>query len=378
MVLERLDVAAAVVDRAVVAPASLLIAEGVIVAVGPPAEIGEVDLPTTRLDGTLVPGFVDLQVNGFAGRQFGMHPDALEATARPLLATGVTAFCPTITTRPWDRYEHDLAMLAPTASTAGPRNLGLHLEGPFLSPVQAGAHDRTSLRAANVGELEQLLGWAPTPVAIVTLAPELDGGEAVVRALRAAGIVASAGHTDATYEQLREAVTWGVTMITHLFNAQRGLGHRDPGVAGGGLLLGEVTVGVILDGHHVHPDLAAMVLEVAAGRVVAVTDAVATAGLEEGVHDFDGILLDTSSGAPRLADGTLAGSNLTMDAAFRFVARRHGLVAAVAATATTAARVVGRDDLGSIARTAAADLVLLDGEQQVRSVWLAGERVVTS
>lgn len=374
--MERFDVDRAVTPDRVIAPASVVVEGGRVVAVGEPAEIGVIGGAPTRLHGTLVPGFVDLQVNGIAGRQFGHESgeglDLLAETAAALVATGTTAFCPTITSRPLDDYPAAVAGLG-TTQTA-PRSLGLHLEGPFLSAAHAGAHDRASLIAPTPEAVERLLDLGD--VAIVTLAPELPGGRDAVARIVAAGAVVSAGHTDATYEQLRDAVDAGVTMVTHVFNAQRGVHHRDPGTAGGALLLDDLHVGIILDGEHVHPDLALLALRAAGERAFAVTDAIATAGLPAGRHTFGDITVDTTDGPPRLLDGTLAGSNLTMDAAFRFVAERLGLPAAVMATATTPARAVGRRDLGVIEPGAAADLVLLDERLEVRGVWCDGARVV--
>jgi len=370
--MERFDVDQVVTPTGVVAPASVVIESGRIVAVGDPAEVGAVGGTPTRLHGTLVPGFVDLQVNGIAGRQFGMGSDLLASTAAALVATGTTAFCPTLTTRPLDDYPAVVAGLG--AARTAPRNLGLHLEGPFLSSEHAGAHDRASLTAPTADAVERLLDLGD--IAIVTLAPELPGGRDAVARFVQAGVVVSAGHTDATYAQLRDAVDAGVTMVTHLFNAQRGIHHRDPGTAGGALLIDTLHVGIILDGEHVHPDLAFLALRAAGERAFAVTDAVATAGLPPGRHTFDGITVDTTGGPPRLLDGTLAGSNLTMDAAFRFVAEVLGLQAAVTATATAPARAVGRRDLGVVEPGTAADLVLLDDGLEVLGVWCDGVRVV--
>lgn len=373
---QRLDIDRAVTPGGIVAPASVLVDGTRVTAVATPSALGDVDAPVTRHPGTLVPGFVDLQVNGAAGHQYGSGSGGLRATAAALLATGVTAHCPTVTSRAWDRYAEALAGLGAPGGPAAPRNLGLHLEGPFLSPRQPGAHDPGVLVEPSARRVDELLEWAGSPVAIVTLAPELPGAHRAVGRLRNAGVVVSAGHTDATYGQLRAAVGVGVSMVTHVFNAQRGLHHREPGVAGGALLLDELRVSVILDGVHVHPDVAALALRVAAGRAFAVTDAMATAGLAPGRHELDGWTVDTTSGAPRLEDGTLAGSNLTMDAAFRFAAGACGLSEAVKVASTTPARAIGRDDLGVLAAGAAADLVLLDDDLLVAAVWRDGVRVV--
>jgi len=372
---QRLDVTRLVGTAGVVAPASVLIEDGQIRAAGTPASVGDAGVEATRIDATLVPGFVDLQVNGIGGIQYGIGDDGLTATASSLLAAGVTAHCPTITTREWSHYPAAFASLGDGPTGPAPRNLGLHLEGPFLSASRAGAHDAAAMREPTVALAEELVNWAGHNVAIVTLAPERPGALEVIVQLQELGIVVSAGHTDATFEQMGAAVDAGLSMVTHVFNAQRGLGHREPGVAGAALRLEGLTVGIILDGHHVHPDVALLVLEAAAGRCFAVTDAIATAGLPPGLHEFAGMVVDTSSGAPRLPNGVLAGSNLTMDAAFRFVASRCGLVEAVAATAAIPARAVGHPELAAIEAGTPADFVALDDDMAVVAVWVDGQQV---
>lgn len=373
--MRRIDATSAVLPTGVVAPVSVLVADGRVVAAAAPSAVGATDVPTAMVDATLVPGFVDLQVNGIAGQQYGTPGVDRSATAGALLRSGVTAHCPTITTRPLARYAEVAADLARGPDGPAPRDLGLHLEGPFLSPAHCGAHDAAAMCNPTDEAVDTVLAALDRSIAIWTLAPERPGALDAIRRLATHGTVVSAGHTDATFAQVRAACDAGLRMVTHVFNAQRGVHHREPGTAGAALTLDDLVVGIILDDVHVHPALADLVLRAAAGRVVGVTDAVATAGLPPGRHEFGGVVVDTTSGAPRLADGTLAGSNLTMDGVFRRVATVHGLGEAAAVTATTPAAALGRTDLGTIAPGAHADLVALDADLQVTDVWLAGDRV---
>jgi len=358
----RLDVGRAVLPGGVVAPASVLVEHGLVVAAGAPASVGEVAGASVvaRPDLLGVPGFVDLQVNGAAGVDFGRPGGAdWDAVSELLAATGVTACCPTIPSAPPDAYGPALDALGAWASRAGggadgmgrPRVLGVHLEGPFLNPARRGAHPPEVLANPDPGWVSQWLD-GPVPVAIVTLAPELTGASEVVRFLAGRGVVVSAGHTEASYERMVAFVGEGGSMVTHLFNGQAPLHHREPGVVGAALALDGLSVGIILDGVHVHEGVAAAALRSMGERGFVVTDAVA--------------------GPERLADGTLAGSHLSMDDAFRRAVRLLGLARAVEVCGTTPARAVGRPDLGVLAPGAAADLVLLDDDLSVVDVWVAG------
>lgn len=381
----RVDVGAAVIGDRLVAPASLVVGhDGTLVAVGEPSAVGDVAgvERVTASDAVAVPGFVDLQVNGAAGHDF-RTPDAdrCRAALAALAATGTTACCPTIVTSPRAVYDPALRTVA-DATVAGdataPLVLGVHLEGPFLRLERRGAHDPGSLQPPDAGWAAALVDASPVPVAIWTLAPELDGAADLVRVLRQRGVVVSAGHTDATYDEVVAAVDAGVSMVTHLFNAQRGLHHRDPGVVGAALDLAALRVGVIADGHHVHPAVVRTALRVLGERAFLVTDAIAAAGLPAGDHRSLGRAVDTSSGAPMTADGVLAGSLLTMDQAFRNVLADVGWVTAAHLTSASPASAVGRDDLGTLEAGRRADVVLLDrSSAQLTGVLCAGRWVVS-
>lgn len=337
--------------------------------------------------GILAPGLIDLQINGFAGVDFATVRDrgALERVSSVLLATGVTAYLPTLITGPPEqlrgalRWWHDAARdgSGPSAR-AGPRVLGLHVEGPFLSPAYAGAHPAEHLRPPDAGELERMLDGAGGLVKLLTLAPELPGADRLIALARRRRVLVSAGHTDATYEQARAAFRAGLRMVTHLFNAMRPMHHREPGIVGAALEDDRVTAGLIADMVHVHPAMVKMAIERKGWkRVALVTDAVAAAGEADDRRRIRSSVLAgravSVSDAPRLPTGTLAGSLLTLAAAVRNVTSLGvPLRDAVLMASAVPASLLGRSDLGRIVPGARADLVLFDRSLRVRAVYVAG------
>ncbi len=253
--------------------------------------------------------------------------------------------------------------------------LGVHLEGPYLSPRRHGAHDPALLRPIDIAEI---LAWAdPALVRIVTLAPELPGAPAAIEALRARGIVVSAGHSDATFSEAQAGIAAGVTWGTHLFNAMSGLGHREPGLAGA-LLAAPFPCGLIVDGEHVHPAVVALVLRArGAAGITLVTDCMAAMGMPAGHYTLSNreVLVDETTA--RLADGTLAGSILTMDAAVRNAVAFAGcgLADAVRMAATTPAALLGLAQQGRLAAGCTADLAVLDDTCHVMQTFVGGELV---
>jgi N-acetylglucosamine-6-phosphate deacetylase len=321
-----------------------------------------------------VPGFVDLQVNGFAGIDFcDADTDGYRRAGDALLETGVTAYLPTFITAPEDRL---LAALREVPLLPdGPRILGVHLEGPFLSPRRLGIHPAASRRDPDVGLLERLLDAGP--VRLVTLAPELPGAEALVSRLLLSEIAVSCGHSDATSEEAQAAFDLGVRTVTHLFNAMRPFRHRDPGIAGAALARDDIIVQVILDGVHLAPETASVVWRAAAGRVALVTDAMAGAGLTDGTYRLGGLEIETRDGVARGPEGGLAGSTLTMVEAIRNL---HALGAsfeeAVQAGTEVPARVLRLPSVGRLATGLPADVVVLTDELEVERVLVEGiERV---
>lgn len=361
----RLGVEAALVDGALV-PGDVEVADGVVAAYG---------LAGTNGRGVAVPGFVDLQVNGFAGVDLmGADADGYRRAGEALLETGVTAYLPTFISAP----EEDLlaALGNVPAAPDGPRVLGVHLEGPFLATTRLGIHPPEARRDPDPALLERLLGAGP--VRLMTLAPELPGALELIDLLLLRGVAVSCGHTDATASEATEAFDRGARSVTHLFNAMRPFRHRDPGLAGAALAREEVVLQIILDGVHLAEETARVVWQSAAGRVALVTDAVAGAGMADGAYFLGGSEIEVRDGVPRGDGNVLAGSTLTMIEAVRNL---HGLgiplSEAVAAATAVPARVLALPTLGRLDVDLPADLVVLDDNLEIERVCVGGEdRVV--
>lgn len=330
--------------------------------------------------GLLTPGLVDIQVNGAFGADFAEIDEAgIRGIVRDLPRTGVTRFLPTLITADLDRIlDQARAVLAAvsTVNIPGARSLGVHLEGPFLSTKRPGVHDPALMVEPSPERVDAILGLRDA-LRMVTLAPELPGGFEAVRRLTEAGVLVAVGHTDATGAQTTKAADLGARMITHLFNAQRGLGHREPGVPGVALVDDRYTLGLIADLAHVGADACRLVFKAAGERVALVTDAVAAAGMPPGVYRLGGAdVLLSDDGVPRSAEGTIAGSALTLDRAIRnVVSIGVDPVTAFRAATVVPADAIGEPTLGRIEPGAVADLVLWDDELRPSKVWVEGTLV---
>jgi N-acetylglucosamine-6-phosphate deacetylase len=338
----------------------VLIADGTIADVGPTATGGDELLDASAC--TVAAGFIDLQCNGGHGIDLAAEPERLWELAALLPQHGVTAWLPTIVSTPPDIVERALhAWARRPVGFVGAEPIGLHLEGPALNPLRRGAHPVGLLRLPTA---ELVGGWRRDQgVALVTLAPELTGGIEAVRALRDAGVVVAAGHTDATTDEILAALDAGVTMTTHLFNGMVPFAHREPGPVGLTLADARITAGLIADGVHVHPiAVAAAYAALGDERLALVTDAVAPMGLP-GAAD-----------AARLADGTLAGSTLTMDAAVRNLIAFAGAApeAALRSASQTPARVLADSGRGELEIGRRADVVVLDRALRVMTTVVGG------
>jgi N-acetylglucosamine-6-phosphate deacetylase len=322
------------------------------------------------------PGFVDRQVNGFAGVDArDADAEGFATMAAALAAHGATACCPTLYSTTPARYRAALERLGDLrhAPPAGARLLGAHLEGPFLSTRWAGAHDPAMLLAPDPELTRELLEAGP--VTIMTIAPELEGASEVIRLLGSRRVIVSMGHTDVDAEGAHAAIDGGVSMITHCHNAHRRFAPRDPGPAGAALVRPEVTVGLICDLVHLAPETVLAVFAAARGRVAVVTDAVAPAGTGAATWRFDDADVTISDGRALLGDGTLAGSVVTHDESLRALIS-IGLASADAlgAMATVPARGLG---LGAHDLTpgSVADVVVLDDGWRVHATWVDGAEV---
>jgi N-acetylglucosamine-6-phosphate deacetylase len=358
----RLGVDAAIVCGALV-QGDVEIADGRIAAAGlEPAGSGRL----------AVPGFVDLQVNGFGGVDFlSADAGAYARAGEALLRTGVTAFQPTFITSPAD--ELVAALREVPGTPVGPRILGAHVEGPFISPERLGVHPASARRDPETALVERLL--AAGPMTYMTLAPELDGALEIVDLLHARGVVVSCGHTNATAGEAEAAFGRGVRTVTHLFNAMRPLAHRDPGIAGAALARDDVVVQLIVDGRHVDDDVVRIVARAAAGRVALVTDAMAGACMPDGRYPLGSVEVEVRDGVARGDAGMLGGSTVTM---IESVQRLHALgvplVEAVAAATSVPARVVGKA-VGVLSVGRPADVVVLDDALEIRMVLVDGREL---
>jgi N-acetylglucosamine-6-phosphate deacetylase len=361
----RLGVEAALVDGTLV-PGDVEIIGGRVSGIG---------LTSPNGHGIAAPGFVDLQVNGFAGIDFlSADAEGYRLAGEALLETGVTAYLPTFITSPEEQL---LAALREVPRGGdGPRVLGAHLEGPFLSALRLGIHSADSRRNPDVDLLERLLDAGP--VRLVTLAPELPGATKVIERLLRREIAVSCGHSDADAEQANRAFDLGVRSVTHLFNAMRPFHHRDPGIVGAALARPEVVIQLILDWVHVAPVTAAMVWQAAQGRVALVTDSVAGAGLDDGAYRLGELDVEIRDGVARGPTGALAGSTLTMiDAVRNLHSLGVPLEDAIGAATEVPARVLRLPATGRVGVGLPADLVVLSDELEVERVLVEGRaRVV--
>lgn len=357
---------------------------------GEPPSRPDIELPT----GVLAPGLVDAQVNGAFGTDLAdADADSWSAVVQRLPTHGVTAFVPTFITAPIDELVAALRRYAAVrpaldALPAAARTLGVHVEGPFLAERRRGAHrlehlmDTTPdavaalIRAGADGRGDGVGGGA---LAYVTLAPERAGGLEAVRMFTEAGVRVSIGHSDADEGLVHAAADAGATLVTHLFNAQRPLHHRDPGVVGAALVDDRLTCGLIVDGHHVLAAAVRVAFAAAAGRVMLVTDAVAALGMPDGTYELGGEQVTVRAGSPpRRADGTIAGAAGRLDDAVGLaVAAGVPLRTAVEAATRVPAGALGRHDVGRIATGLPADLVWLapagDQPLRARATWIGGQ-----
>ncbi|KAH7380612.1 n-acetylglucosamine-6-phosphate deacetylase-like protein [Pyrenochaeta sp. MPI-SDFR-AT-0127] len=359
----------------------------------------------------LSPGFIDTQLNGAYGFDFSVIPD--EGTAnygkgvlrvnRNLVATGVTSYLPTLTSQPPEVYQKALAFLGPSGAardaTHGSESLGAHCEGPFLSPTKNGIHNVSVLREPtnNMSDLASCYGIdnlkSPSPIKLVTLAPELPGALSSIQVLTNCGITVSIGHSEASYEEAKAGIKFGASMITHLFNAMRPLHHRNPGIFG---LLGTPSssvrkpyFGIIADGLHLHPTSIKIAWNAHPDGLILVTDAMRLAGMPDGTYDWTNGSRIIKNGALLTLEenGKLAGSSIQLiDCVTNFLNWTGASVPeALKAVTETPAMMLGLQNVkGTLREGADADLVVLDlqegtvgGEKKlvIDEVWKFGNKV---
>ena len=355
---------------------AVLVEAGKTCAIARAAEVGA-DWPMQRLGGGLLaPGFVDVQVNGGGGVLLNDRPtiDGIKRICDAHGRFGTTALLPTLITDTPEVTEQAIATICHAMKAGVSGCLGLHLEGPFLSPARHGAHDPDLMKLMNEADADQLLGLDIAPL-LITLSPERIS-PSIIRRLVDGGIIVSLGHSDATYDQVMAAVDAGARGVTHLYNAMSPLTNRAPGLVGAALDSTDLWCGLIADGVHVHPAAIGVALRSKRppGRVFLVTDAMSTIGSDLQVIELNGRKVHRRGGALMLEDGTLAGSDLDMMSAVRFMVQKADVALDEALRMASAypAEFLGQSDIGRITPGARADLVHIDDALMAHALWREG------
>jgi N-acetylglucosamine-6-phosphate deacetylase len=337
------------------------------------------DLPVQRVTGgVLAPGFIDAQANGGGGVLLNDAPtaDGVRTICDAHARFGTTALLPTLITDSPAITAKAVTSVKEAMAGGTLGCLGLHLEGPFLSPERRGAHDANLIRTMTESDVDEISSLGIETL-LITVSPERIT-PAIIRRLVDGGVIVSLGHSNATYDQILAAVDAGARGVTHLYNAMSPLTHRAPGVVGGALDSGALWCGLIADGHHVHPAAIRVALGAKRppGRIFLVTDAMSTVGSDQQTITLNGRTVWRRNGALELEDGTLAGSDLDMMSGVRFLVKQVGveLDEALRMASTYPAEFLKRSELGRIAPGARADLVHIGDDLDVRAVWRAGVR----
>ncbi|CAM3780493.1 N-acetylglucosamine-6-phosphate deacetylase [Alkalicoccus chagannorensis] len=347
-------------------------------AAGPPEQADVLQLED---DDVILPGFIDIHIHGAYGHDV-MDGEAasLEAMSRKLLQEGVTSFLGTTITSEEEATVQALRTLGAFETGEGASLLGIHLEGPFINPVQAGAQPLEAIHEPDVGLFQKWQEAADGQIRVVTFAPEQPGGLELLDYLAATGVTASIGHSDAGYDVIQEGEKRGLKHATHLFNGMRGLHHREPGVVGSVYLSSTLKAELILDHIHVGPEAAALSWKVlGADRLMLITDAMRGKGLGDGTFDLGGQPVYIHGKEARLEDGTLAGSVLTMDEAVRHALTFPGISWHDIVKMTSANQVASlglMDQLGAVKKGYRADIAVMKPDGSVKAVICRGGRSV--
>jgi N-acetylglucosamine-6-phosphate deacetylase len=331
----------------------------------------DIHIDAANKNWSALPGFIDVHIHGAAGFDaMDASSEALAGIAGALPREGTTSFLATTMTQSEKAISKALKNASRFEAGVGQAEmLGVHLEGPFISAKRAGAQPLEHIAVPSIQQFEKWQEESGGRIKLVTVAPEVESGLEFIRAVSKNGVVASIGHTDATIEQVQEAVQQGASHVTHLYNQMSPLHHRNPGVVGASLLEDALMVEVIADFVHSHPKSVALAFrQKGASRMMLITDAMRAKGLQPGVYDLGGQEVQVTETDARLSDGTLAGSILTMDAAVKNVTSVTGCTLAdlAAMTSANAAKELGLEQKGSIAAGKDADITILDEQFNVQ------------
>lgn len=371
-------------ERKWVKAKALVIDNGIISAIIPKSLIKQY-MPATLYefedDHYLVPGFIDLHIHGADGCDvMDGDPEGLSKISHALAREGVTGFLATTLSAEQETLEYVLKMIVDTApKVTGAALLGIHLEGPFIAPEKVGAHDFRMIEKPEPYLIKKWQSIAQGSIKIITLAPELPEALELIHTANKLNILVSMGHTNATLTEALAAIEAGVSQVTHLFNAMRGLHHREPGVIAAALLADKISVELIMDGLHLHPAIAELVLRMKGReRILLVTDAIRAKCMRDGEYQLGNRLVKVKFGKATLSDGKLAGSTLTMPRAIANM-KRHSkcsLIDAILMATENPATVLGMiNRKGSIEKEKDADLVVLTPNLEVIMTMRAGREV---
>ncbi|USG66991.1 N-acetylglucosamine-6-phosphate deacetylase [Brevibacillus ruminantium] len=333
-------------------------------------------------NGFICPGFVDMHMHGIAGSDtMDGTPRALQTISRALAGYGVTSFLATTMTAPYADLEKAIRNVVEVfrKGTDGASIVGIHLEGPWINPRYKGAQKEENIVPPALEDVRRLWELADGLIKVVTIAPEQTGALEAIRWLKDQGVVVSAGHSGASFAQTESAVRSGVRHFTHCFNAMTGMHHREPGVAGAAMYHEQLSTELIADGVHVHPAVMRILYRIkSASRLVLVSDSMRAAALGEGVYDLGGQEVKVQGAEAQLADGTLAGSILTLNHAVQNMVTLSGvpLAEAVAMATETPAEILGIGGRkGRLQAGYDADLIVFGDDYQVRSTYVGGRLV---
>jgi len=381
-----------IINGTIITPFHLISGKAIIVEKGRIREIvNEEELSTATLTGAeviegkdkyIVPGYIDIHVHGGGGSDV-MDGDyeAINQIAIAHSHFGTTSFLPTTMTMSKDKIIRSLRSIceAVKKGTAGAEILGIHMEGPYINPEKKGAQKEEDIKKISIKEFLEFNQASGNLICLVTIAPEMLGAIGLIKYLYKQGIIASVGHTNATYVQTQAGIQAGLSHVTHAFNAMRELHHREPGVVGAALTSPELTVEVIADGIHIHPIVLKILTKIKEGeKIVLITDAMRAAGLKDGTYDLGGQEVIVAKGQARLKDGTLASSVLTMDKAVKNMVNKVGiqLPKAIQMASFNPARSIGIDDKkGSLEPGKDADIVILNKNLETELTIVAGKIV---
>ncbi|NTU21959.1 N-acetylglucosamine-6-phosphate deacetylase [Brevibacillus sp. HB1.2] len=362
----------------------VVVGNGKITYVGKADEYGKA-LPNhvvTVEDGWICPGFVDMHMHGIDGYDtMDGTPESLQAISTALARHGVTSFLATTMTAPYDQLEQVLVNIAQNSRQGlpGAQTIGIHLEGPWINPRYKGAQKEENIAIPKLDAVQKLYGLSEGLIKVVTIAPEQPEALEAIAWLKERDVIVSAGHTGATFAQATEAVDAGVRHFTHCFNAMTGLHHREPGVVGAAMYHEQLSTELIADGIHVHPAVMKILYRVkTAERLALVSDSMRAAAMGEGTYDLGGQEVHVHDNQAKLADGTLAGSILTLNRAVGNMVTLSGvaLPEAVEMASHTPASILGFGDRkGRLAAGYDADITVLNTQFDVTMTFVAGKEV---